>query len=103
MRLEKMSGTVQEVIHGRDHLVRAAIVGLISKGEETEIKRPVLRLYPVEVSNEQHDGGHKEVAGSAQSAVRFVPDDQVEIVCSQRIMSLKIELCHSWVYPEVLN
>lgn len=51
-----------------------------SKGEETEIKRPVLRLYPVEVSNEQHDGGHKEVAGSAQSAVRFVPDDQVEIV-----------------------
>ena len=98
-----MSGTVQEVIHGRDHLVRAAIVGLISKGEETEIKRPVLRLYPVEVLNEQNDGGHMEVAGSAQSAVRFVPDDQVEIVCSQRIMSLKIELCHSWVYPEVFN
>ena len=48
-------------------------------------------------------GGHKEVAGSAQSAVRFVPDDQVEIVYSQRIMSLKIELCHSWVYPEVFN
>ena len=43
-------GTVKELIHGRDNLVRAAIVQLGSEGNRTEIKRPVQRLYPVEVS-----------------------------------------------------
>ena len=73
-------GTVQELIHGRDNLVRAAVVRLVSEGRTTEIKRPVQRLYPVEVSNGGRDGGNKENAVTAQPAIRFVPDDQVEIV-----------------------
>ena len=73
-------GTVQELIHGRDNLVRAAVVQLASEGRRTEIKRPVQKLYPVEVSNGNQDGGNKENAVTAQPAIRFVPADQVEIV-----------------------
>ena len=73
-------GTVQELIHGRDGLVRAAVVRVLSKGVTTEIKRPVQRLYPVEVSCEQNDGGKKERAVTAVPAIRFVPDEQVEFV-----------------------
>jgi len=73
-------GTVQELIHGRDGLVRAAIVRVLSKGVTTEIKRPVQRLYPVEVSCEQTDGGKKERAVTAVPAIRFVPNEQVEFV-----------------------
>ena len=73
-------GTVQELIHGRDGLVRAAVVRVLSKGVTTEIKRPVQRLYLVEVSYEQTDGGKKEREVTAVPAIRFVPDEQVEFV-----------------------
>ena len=43
--------------HGRDNgnLVRAAVVQMVSEQGRTEIKRPVQKLYPVEVSNEHRD------------------------------------------------
>ena len=50
-------GTVQEPIHGRDNIVRTAVVRLASKGGRVEIQRPVQKLYPVEVY-ERHDGGN---------------------------------------------
>ena len=74
-------GTVKELIHGRDNLVRAAIVQVGSEGKRTEIKRSVQRLYPVEVSEDDNDCGNKEKEDAAQPVIRFVPDDQVEIVC----------------------
>lgn len=48
--------TVQELIHGRDNLVLAAVVRLASKRGRVEIQRPEQKLYPVEVY-ELHDGG----------------------------------------------
>lgn len=71
-------GTVEELIHGKDNLVRAAVLWLASEGRNTEIKRPVQNLYPVEVSNEYQDGGHKTNAVTkplTKPAIRFVPDD----------------------------
>ena len=67
-------GTVQELIHGRDNLVRAAVVRLVSEGRMTEIKRPVQKLYPVEVSNGCQDGVNKENAVTVPPAIRFLPD-----------------------------
>ena len=80
-------GTVQELIFGRDDLVCAAVVRLVSKGKVTEMKRPVQKLYPVEVFNEHADSDNKKDVATvqpAQLAIRFVPDDQVEIVRSAR-------------------
>ena len=73
-------GTVKELIHGRDNLVRAAIVQLDSEGNRTEIKRPVQRLYPVKVSEHRQYPVNKEKEDAAQPVVRFIPDDQVDIV-----------------------
>ena len=47
-------GTVQVLI------VRAAVIRLVSEDRMTEIKRPVQKLYPVEVSNGYQDGSNKE-------------------------------------------
>ena len=76
-------GTVQELIHGRDDLVGAVVVRLVCKGKVTEMKRPAQKLYPVEVFDEHVDGGNKKDRATAQPAklaIKFVPDDQVEIV-----------------------
>ena len=48
--------TVQELIHGRDNLVLAAVVRLASKRARVEIQRPEQKLSPVEVY-ELHDAG----------------------------------------------
>ena len=48
--------TVQELIHGRDNLVLAAVVRLASKRGRVEIQRPEQKLYTVEVYEIQ-DGG----------------------------------------------
>ena len=58
-------GTVKELIHGRDNLVRAAIVQLGSEGNRTEIKRPVQGLYPVEVSEDRQYRVNKEKEDAA--------------------------------------
>ena len=71
--------TVQELIHGRDNIVRAAVVWLASKGGRVEIQRPVQKLYPVEVYG-RHDGGNKENVVTAPSIIRFVSDEAVETV-----------------------
>ena len=71
--------TGQELIHGRDNLVLAAVVRLASKGERVEIQRPVQNLYPVEVY-EHHNGGNKENVVTAPPVIRFVPDEPVDIV-----------------------
>ena len=71
--------TVQELIHGRDNLVRAAVVRLASKGARVEIQRPVQKLYPVEVY-ELHGGGNKENVVTAPPIIRFVPEEAVETV-----------------------
>ena len=47
-------GTVKSLIHGRDNLVRAAVVQMVSE-RRTEINRQVQKLCPVEVSNEHRD------------------------------------------------
>jgi len=47
--------TVKRLIHGRDNLVHAAVVQMVSERRRTEIKRPVQKLYPVEVSNDHRD------------------------------------------------
>jgi len=47
--------TVKRLIHGRDNLVCAAVVQMVSERRRTEIKRPVQKLYPVEVSNDHRD------------------------------------------------
>ena len=60
--------------------MRADIVKLGSEGNRTEIKRPVQRLYYAEVSEDYQYCGNKEKKDTAQPVVRFVPDDQVEIV-----------------------
>lgn len=71
--------TVQELIHGRDNLARAAVVRLVSKGARVEIQRPVQKLYPVEVY-ELHDGGNEENVVTASPIIRFVPEEAVETV-----------------------
>ena len=71
--------TVQELIHGRDNLVRAAVVRLASKGARVEIQRPVQKLYPVEVY-EVHGGGNEENVVTAPPIIRFVPEEAVETV-----------------------
>ena len=73
-------GTVQELIYGRDNLVRAAVVRLASKGGGIEIQRPLQILYPVEVPYEHHNSGNKEQVVTAPPVIRFVPDQAVEIV-----------------------
>ena len=71
--------TVQELIHGRDNLVRAAVVRLASKGARVEIQRSVQKLYPVEVY-ELHGGGNEENVVTAPPIIRFVPEEAVETV-----------------------
>ena len=71
--------TVQELIHGRDNLVRAAVVRLASKGARVEIQRPVQKLYPVEVY-ELHGGGNEENVVTTPPIIRFVPEEAVETV-----------------------
>ena len=68
--------TVQELIHGRDNIVRTAVVRLASKGGRVEIQRPVQKLYPVEVY-ERHDGGNKE---NVVTVSRLQSDEAVETV-----------------------
>jgi len=48
-------GLVQDLIIRRDQVVRAAVVRVLSCGRGIEIKRPVQKLYPVEVPK---DSGH---------------------------------------------
>ena len=42
-------GKVEEVIRGRDGVVRGAKVRVITKGKPVVINRPVQKLYPLEV------------------------------------------------------
>ena len=49
--------------------MRAAIVQLGSEGNRTEIKRPVQRLYPVEVSEDRQYRVNKEKEDAAQPVV----------------------------------
>ena len=42
-------GKVEEVIQGRDGVVRGAKVRVITKGKPVVINRPVQKLYPLEV------------------------------------------------------
>ena len=71
--------TVEELIHGREYIVCEAVVRLASKGGRVEIKRPVQKLYPVEVY-ERHDGGSREKAVTSPPIIRFVPDEAVKTV-----------------------
>ena len=45
-------GVVEDLIYGRDQNVRAAVVRMSSRGREMRLKRPVQRLYPIEVPND---------------------------------------------------
>lgn len=57
-------------------MVRATLVQMNSQGRRTEVKRPIQRLYHIEVPvcEESH------VDCPVGPAIAFVPDDDVEVV-----------------------
>lgn len=62
---------IQSLIHGRDGCVRAASVRLAKEDKCVELRRPVERLYPIEVPKDHEE--NPEIP-----AIKFVSDEQVE-------------------------
>lgn len=60
-------GRVRELLRGVDGNVRGAFVRVQSGGGHTTIKRPVQRLYPLEVREEIRDGQDQGSKPTAES------------------------------------
>ena len=55
-------GRVTELNTGKDGKIRSAVVDVYRNGKLTQFRRPVLKLYPVEVSDDEIDNSVEEVA-----------------------------------------
>lgn len=73
-------GVIKSEIKGRDNVVRGARVRVVTKGKPKVISRPVQKLYPIEVQEEQEkiednklqEGGGRKV-GEQMASTRMHP------------------------------
>ena len=74
-------GVEEDLIYGRDKNVRAAVVRMSPREREMRLKRPVQRLYPIEVPNDTfrdvvHSSGGS-TSHTQEFSIQFVPDGEV--------------------------
>lgn len=82
---------VEELIKGRDGVVRGARVRTIARGKHTRITRPIQRLYPIEVrSDENLTGTVREDGNRNQHKDRRVPRRNAALQARDRIAAFSM-------------
>lgn len=71
-RNEWKLAVIEELVRGRDGVVRGAKIRVITKGKIVRISRPVQRLYPIEVRADEDDAAAMRVP-RVQQARRTLP------------------------------
>lgn len=73
-RGEWKMGVVEDLVTGRDGIIRGAEVRVITKGKPVHLSRPVQKLYPLEIRSEG-EGRRKSIARnkSTRNPTRKVP------------------------------
>ena len=65
---------VEELVKGKDNVVRGAIVRVITKGKQVRMSRPIQKLYPIEVKSVTEQGKPQTAAPpNSSSPTRKTP------------------------------
>ena len=64
---------VEELVKGRDNVVRGAKVRAIVKGKIVRLSRPIQKLFPIEVRDEEEVRQRSATVVSTQHAARSLP------------------------------
>ena len=68
---------MEELIIGRDDEVRGAVIRVNNKNKSKLLRRPVQRLYPLEVKNPKPDKKEKEIVKSSPQTREVVIENRV--------------------------
>ena len=69
-------GKIEEVVRGHDGIIRGAVLKTYRDGKTGQIRRPLQKLYPLEITDDQEDTDKDDVAG-------YGPGDQREDLSEQ--------------------
>jgi hypothetical protein len=90
-------GVVVKLLIGRDEMVRAAVVRTHTKnGRPTELRRPVQKLFPLEVQERDESGeaiDDSTSEGGVNEEPRIVPRRAAALKARERLRLWAKELC----------
>ena len=82
---------LEELIRGRDGVVRGARVRKMGRGKHTRISRPIQRLYPIEVKNDEDATGiGKGNRKGKQKIIRKGPKRNAAVQARDRIKAFSM-------------
>ena len=96
-------GKVEQLIKGDDHKVRSAIVKVNGEGKKAnQLKRPINKLYSLEVRSQDEDKSNSENVPETQANIEQLVQDQQKATPRRRAAVMADMIRKQWIRDEYI-